>query len=278
MKRNWIAEYTKIKSCIPEKWKTVLKENSDMQNDEDLIENADFYLAHDEIRINENQIYYKKIKQKEIYFACLYPQSPPSCLHFWGRIFEKDIDLQSIFAGCENQLCNKKVLDFHWKTLHHAVYSEVRLKQMNRSNGKCKLCHVKDETLCHLFYDCIHVKPVWQKLQVSLKNVFGYDLPLNSECIILGVSDNEIELSCSRMIYNFAIFNSKWCIWKHRNNVKYNGKQVNSTINMLKTITSFCKEETSLLLQRKGKPIKLEHRININNLLELLENVTDIPD
>ena len=47
---------------------------------------------------------------------------------------------------------------------------------------------------------------------------------------------------------------------------------------MLKTITRFCKEETSLLLQRKGKPIKLEHRININNLLELLENVTVIPD
>ena len=64
MKRNWIAEYTKIKLCIPEKWKNVLKANSDMQNDADLIQNTDFYLAHDEIRINENQIYYKKIKQK----------------------------------------------------------------------------------------------------------------------------------------------------------------------------------------------------------------------
>ena len=194
-------------------------------------------------------------------------------MNFWGRIFGKNVELQGIFAECKNILCNKKVLDFHWKTLHHAVYSEVRLKQMNKSNGKCKLCHVQDETLCHLFYDCVHVKPVWQQMQVILNNVFGYDIPLNSENIILGISNNEIELTCSRIIYNFAIFNSKWCIWKQRNNVKYNGKQVNGTINMLKTITMYCKEEASILFnQNKEKTIKLVHRININNMIEHLEN------
>ena len=40
------------------------------------------------------------------------------------------------------KLCNKKVLD-----IHLAVCSEIKLKQMNKSTGKCKLCHVQDNKM-----------------------------------------------------------------------------------------------------------------------------------
>ena len=152
------------------------------------------------------------LKQTEIYCAYLYPQPIPTCVWYWSRIFHKNVDILDLFSECKNVLCNKKVLDFHWKVLHHSIYSEVRLNKMNKSNGKCKLCIEKDETLCHLFYECKHVKPVWQLLQTQILNFFESDILLNAEHVILGITSNQIETRSVRILYNVTIFNSVWCI------------------------------------------------------------------
>ena len=176
IKRNWIAEFAKIKLCIPTKWKNVLKGDLDMQKDELLSNSTVFHITQDKIQINDSDITFKKLKQKEIYFAYLYPQPIPSCVNYWNRILETENDTKNVFSECKNILCDKKVLDFHWKIVHHAVYSEVRLKKMNKSNGKCKLCIEQDETLCHLFYDCKYIKPIWQQLQTHVLNIFDSDI------------------------------------------------------------------------------------------------------
>ena len=273
IKRNWIAEFAKIKSCIPAKWKNVLKGDLDMQNNELLINNTVFRITPDKIEKNNCEIKLKNLKQKEIYFAYLYPQPVPTCVGYWNRIFQKNVEIENLFRECKNLLCNKKVLDFHWKILHHSIYSEVRLKKMNKSNGKCKLCIEKDETLCHLFYECKYVKPVWQQLQTQVLNFFESDIILNAECVILGITSNHIETSSIRTLYNFIIFNSIWCIWKHRNSIKYDAKQVNSANEMLITIAKLCKEQADLLLNHKTAMLKLEHKVNLNNLLERFDTV-----
>ena len=269
IKRNWIAEFAKIKLCIPTKWKNVLKGDLDMQKDELLSNSTVFHITQDKIQINDSDITFKKLKQKEIYFVYLYPQPIPSCVNYWNRILETENDTKNVFSECKNILCDKKVLDFHWKIVHHAVYSEVRLKKMNKSNGKCKLCIEQDETLCHLFYDCKYIKPIWQQLQRHVLNIFESDILLNAECVILGIRSHQMEIKSTRTLYNFLIFNSVWCIWKHRNNIKYDAKQVSSVSEMLNTIATFCKEQADLLINhKKTKMLKLEHKVNLNNMLE----------
>ena len=38
------------------------------------------------------------------------------------------------------EIFERKSSNFHYKMLHRSVYSEVRLKKMNKSNGICKVC------------------------------------------------------------------------------------------------------------------------------------------
>ena len=84
LKRNWIAEYSKLKACIPSLWKNVLKEEADI-----ILNGAMLHLLinHQEICFKNKVINYKKVKQKELYFKCLYTQPPPSSKAYWENIF-----------------------------------------------------------------------------------------------------------------------------------------------------------------------------------------------
>jgi hypothetical protein len=47
-----------------------------------------------------------------------------------------------------------KTQKFQWKCLHNINYAEHRLEKMNLSNGKCRLCQIRDnhETVRHLIF------------------------------------------------------------------------------------------------------------------------------
>ena len=64
-KRNWIAEYNKIKAYIPIEWKIVLKGEDVKNQTTDLIMNTkSFVMSSDRIEINGKPQHFKKIKQK----------------------------------------------------------------------------------------------------------------------------------------------------------------------------------------------------------------------
>ena len=57
---------------------------------------------------------------------------------------------------------NSKCIDFHWKIIQRAIYSESRLQKMKRSDGKCILCKNEIETICHLLFECDKIAPLWK--------------------------------------------------------------------------------------------------------------------
>ena len=69
------------------------------------------------------------------------------------------VDLPDVILS-DHIVFNRKSFDFHFKYNHRAVYTESRLKQMGRSDGNCKLCKTKTEDLCHLLFECIHIKNI----------------------------------------------------------------------------------------------------------------------
>ena len=71
----------------------------------------------------------------------------PTCVERWKKIFDKNLEIKDVFDSCNfHTIHNRKCSDFHWKTVHRAIYSEKRLQQMKRSDGKCKICKTEDET------------------------------------------------------------------------------------------------------------------------------------
>ena len=72
-KRNWMAEYTRIKAMVPQKWKDILC-NIPVENRQVQLQNSqNIFFSSESIQIDGKEKHYSKIKQKDILFACLYP-------------------------------------------------------------------------------------------------------------------------------------------------------------------------------------------------------------
>ena len=263
-KRNWIAEYNKIKSCIPKEWKLLLKDE-DVHQDDTLLQNSrNIKLSENGLSLDNNVILLKKVKQKDIYFACLYPITKPSCISAWIKIFNKNIEVKTLQFK-NHCIFNKKAIDFHWKSLHRAIYTENRLSKMKRSNGLCKLCLTHTETLCHLLSECKIAYSVWRNVEKLLNHLTGYSLDLNKYNIIFGVKEDKTYDT----MYNFIVYNTKWCLWKNRNNVRYGKENIKNADTVFNDIVSFCKSEAKVITNSN-----YNHKLD-ENLKLFLNNIVN---
>ena len=249
IKRNWIAEYSKIKDCIPLSWILMLKDENDLLGQTDVLNyKKKIILSHECITINNINVNYKKVKQRDLYCICLYPLIAPTCITTWSRIFQEALTSKELFVNYKHCIHNRKSLDFHWKTLHRAIYSEERLMLMKKSNGQCKVCNIKKENLCHLLFDCVKIKSIWTNIQLLLNNVTNTNFEITARYVITGYSTDRITNNEHvRNLYNFVIMLTKWFIWKHRNDVKFGTTGVKDSNYIYNCIIKKCKQEISLL-------------------------------
>ena len=98
----------------------------------------------------------------------------------------------------------------------------------------CPLCHLEVESILHALRDCRLVKPIWQQLGLYCvqSSFFSQDI---REWLIsnggLKSSENAVGIPWT-VIFSFAL----WLIWKQRNQVVFNRKNVNP--NLGKSISS----------------------------------------
>ncbi len=273
-KRNWIAEYNKIKDCIPMKWKSLLQDNIEFSDVHNLLENPrTIRLSHVNINVNNEIISYKKLKQKDLYYICLYPCKPPSSVQSWNATLEENIVISDIFKKCCHPIFNRKSLDFHWKILHRCVFTESKLKLMKKSDGICKLCNENIETITHLLYDCVHVKPVWENIQKLLDSIVDCNIMLDISDIIFGVKANDNLDSTESIMINLIIFIAKWYIWKHRNDHRYGNIPIRKSDEMYRIIIKKCNVEVNTFLNSKyANKNTTEFIVQIRDLEETLNS------
>ena len=234
-------------------------ENSLLQNTQKLV------MSTSEIRFNNKVIDVKKLKQKEIYYSCLYPTQKPSCLEAWSRVFQHEILINEIKRIKKPLFC-KKAFNFHWKTLHHAIYTETRLQKMSKSNGVCKLCENENETICHMLMECEKVQNVWEQIEHLLSQLLQTNVNLSLKDIVFGKLGHQ---STTVIFTNFIIYNSKWIIWKHRNNVRYGKEIVKDSKIIYSHVLKYCKKISNDFVHSK------QNR-NINeNVQTLLHTLLD---
>ena len=250
VRRNWIAEYKKIKDCIPKSWKQLIKNENVAMTKNDLLHDT-LKINHSFISVNEKIVSYKKVKEKGLYKACLYPAPMPTCVESWSRTFQEDISIVDIFKNSTHFINHRKSKDLHWRTLHKAIYSEERLRIMNKSNGQCNVCTTEHETLCHLFFHCSTIKRVWTKIGTTLTTITGKTYPMSIKNVILGHNRLTIEDENVRIIYNFITLITKWFIWKHRNNVKYGTTTIQTCDHIYKQTIECCKTEIDMIHSSK---------------------------
>ena len=249
-KCNWIAEYNKIKQYIPHAWKQILL-GKEIYDECKMLHNSSIVkLNHVEILRNNEAIELKQIKQKDLYYLCLYPVNIPKCVENWSRVFHQNLTVQDIFTDYNHTFYNRKSVDFHWKTLHRTIFTETKLKAMKKSDGMCKLCYAEEETICHLLYSCNKIHNVWNKLENFLSKLLEDKITLDVKKVILGYKKfNTPDNNDEKIFFNFMVYNTKWSIWKHRNDVKYGNKKIKNVNVIYDTIVKLCKRDANIMLK-----------------------------
>ena len=239
-KRNWIAEYAMIKKTIPNDWKKILKnENIISDNDKMYKNKVILEIKYCSIFINGNEILLQNLRSKDIYFSLLYPHQHPSGITAWENITQKKQNWTVIFINLIDSLQSNKRKEFHWKCLHRAVFTEMRLKCMKRSDGICVLCESDDETTCHLLFECQCINKVWNNLAKIISDKTTYKSVIDLDDVLFNVKERENEEL--NQFLNYVIYEGKWQIWKNRNNVKYGKKEKKLVNDLVNDIKDQCK-------------------------------------
>ena len=91
------------------------------------------------------------------------------------NIASEDWDKIYILPFCST--VENKLRAFQFKISHNIFYHNRKLFDKNMIDDyKCTFCGEEDETLTHLFSDCIHVKPLWAEIDRRMQiSVYDYE-------------------------------------------------------------------------------------------------------
>ena len=71
-------------------------------------------------------------------------------------------------------------------------------------NNACTFCQLEEETLQHLFFDCVKIRPLFQYIFIKVKDFYP-NLQITSADILLGLFQNKDDLL---ILFSEIIINS----------------------------------------------------------------------
>lgn len=149
------------------------------------------------------------VTEKEKVCKAVYPflvqrsaESPLKSVSKWEAIFpNRKLDWHSIFSLSFKSTISTKLQYFQYKFLNHVVYTNTKLFKMKIvETTLCNFCKYNEETLSHLFWECIFANSFWVDLNLWLKISLGYDLTLTFYEICFGYNVNHPDCLINHII------------------------------------------------------------------------------
>ena len=196
---------------IPKKWKeTVLCDNRNAKN---LV----FYNHH----LSRNcQIYcLSKLNCKELYNLIINtkPQKQTAQTYFENEFNETNFDWKKIYLLPRKVTTDTKLRNFQYKILNNILLLNKLLFRFKvEDSSVCSFCKLVDETALHLYYQCVVIKDLWNKL----KNLVGQSLEIPNitpQSAIFGFHDID---NTDIIIINHLLLIFKWYVYKSRDKGK----------------------------------------------------------
>ena len=154
--------YTGLVKAIPENWKHLLKNDTNVNINENISGNLDW------TRIQENK-YVSRLVYRWL-INKLPDRHLQKYLVNWCQVtgettleFEEYLRVFQLIYRTTN---NIKLRDFQYRLLLGKIYTNVTLKKWNIVNDDtCNVCNQNEiQTVRHLFWECHKVKEIWAKL------------------------------------------------------------------------------------------------------------------
>ena len=200
-------QWAQLKHAIPPRWKKIIFDYSDI-TENDLCQN------HHVIK-GARILPLDKLSSKEIYSILIsnIVNKPTSNIYF-EKLFENTtLDWNKIYLSPRLATIDTTLRSFQYKSLNNVLFLNKKLYTFGITNAAlCSFCNTLEETPIHIFFDCVYVKCLWERLRMKFQNDFIL-LSLTPQTAILGLyneaNDNYNLLSHILLIFKYYIYISR---------------------------------------------------------------------
>ena len=157
-------QWMQLIQAIPLIWKQKLRDSG--KNVEKSYAVQDHHLIKD-TRI----IALDKLTTREIYSVLLLSsRKTPTSQKYFDKVFpNENFDWKKIYILPRVVTINSFQRNFPYKILHNILYlNKILFIFGNTKTPLCSFCHSYDETIKHIFLECIYVKQMWNHLRLFL--------------------------------------------------------------------------------------------------------------
>ena len=154
---SWnILQIKHIFEKIPPSWKRQMHLTEEKKKDIDMEEIL--FIVSDKI------VHVSELVSKNLYRTILNCKlEVPLVVNHLKESFGLSIrDIENTFLRPRKCTLNSKLREFQFKMLHGIIYTNLDLYRFGLvSSDLCSFCKKEVETYRHLFYDCEHIRPLW---------------------------------------------------------------------------------------------------------------------
>ena len=138
--------------------------------------------------------------------------STPSATTFW-RSIDDNIHWESVWLIGRKYCITNKIREVAFKIVH-LIYPVKKLMLRYRNiDTDCVFCHLQEETVCHLFYECICVRLFWMDVEFYFKTLTGSAVVLDLKDIVFFYRNDVVDRE-RRFLLNLFILLGKYHIHK----------------------------------------------------------------
>ena len=187
VKSNFL-ELHSIVSSIPVYWKYIIFDETDIEFEGYKVDRYSY-----ECKDNYGELL-KRI-------VCL----PEQHVRRWEETLEieiDEIDWYNSYTDCFTWTISTKLRSYYYQLRAGDIMTNSKLVKMRiKNDASCSWCSCKNQTLLHLFWECIKVKEIWHEVSKWLSNCLENRLEIKKELIFLF----DIEAGNYTNIINFIV-------------------------------------------------------------------------
>ena len=150
-----------------------------------------------------------KSSSKEIYSILIsnIVNKPTSNIYFEKN---KTLDQNKIYLSPRLATIDTTLSSFQYKILNNVLFLNKKIYTFGITNNALySFCNTLEETPIHIFFDCVHVKCLWERLRMKFQIDFAL-LSLTPQTAILGLyneaNDNYNLVSHILLIFRYYIY------------------------------------------------------------------------
>jgi hypothetical protein len=194
--------YYGVVHAIPDEWKNTLRQNNvDSSLTEDYL--IEKFKSADKVA----KLCYNLFMEKNTFDINILTNKWSADLHTIVNTKEMYRQFELIMLSS----ISNRIRSFQFTFLHRIIRTNTFAHRIGIINSsECTFCHNHEESIIHLFWECMYTKIFWQRVIIFVKDTFDININLTARNILFSSTDQLMSLCCilgKMYIYNCKIEN-----------------------------------------------------------------------